>query len=92
MTESRTLESYSCTEKSLPPSDQPDMTSFRGEWPVLLECASPAFDVQRFAELTRSADWSRLLVLAEEHTVLGHLAMRLRELDQNLVTLPERKP
>jgi len=91
MTESRTLKS-SPDGEVLPPSSQTDLTSFRGKWPALLECASPAFDVQRFAELTRSADWSRLLVLVEEHTVLGHLAMRLRELDQNLVTLPERKP
>jgi len=58
MTESRALKSDPRTEKSLPPSDQPDLTSFRGEWPVLLECASPAFDLQRFAELTRSAEVS----------------------------------
>jgi Uncharacterised nucleotidyltransferase len=58
---------------------------------MLLECASPAFDSQRFVELTRSADWSRLLVLAEEHGVLGHLAKRLRELDENLVPAEIRR-
>lgn len=52
---------------------------------VLLECASPTFDTRRFAELARSADWSRLLVLAEAHGVLGHLAVRVRGLDENLV-------
>ena len=69
----------------MPPSSQTDLTSFRGEWPVLLECASPAFDTLRFAELMRSADWSRLLFLAEEHAVLGLLANCLHELDENLV-------
>ncbi len=73
------------TEKSLLPSRQPDSTSFRGEWPMLLECASPAFDVRRLEELAGSADWSRLLVLAEEHGVLGHLAKCLRQLDENVV-------
>jgi hypothetical protein len=66
------------------PSGQPK-SKFLGEWTVLLECASPAFDAQRFAELTRSADWSRLLVLAEEHGVLGHLAKSLGKVDENLV-------
>ena len=77
--------SWISTEIALPSSGQPDLTSFRGEWPVLLECASPAFDPQRLVELKRSADWSQLLVLAEEHGVLGHLAKCLRELDENLV-------
>jgi len=51
---------------------------------VLLECASPTFDAQRFTGLTQPVDWSRLLALAEKHKVLGHLAMRLREVDENL--------
>ena len=62
-----------------------ETSSFRTEWPVLLECASPEPDARRLAELIRSADWPRLLVLAEEHCVTGHLAARLRELDVNLV-------
>ena len=47
-------------------------------------------------KLTRSVDWSQLLVLAEQHGVLGHLAKCLGELDENLVpedirqTLQER--
>ena len=52
---------------------------------MLLECASPVFDVPRLRDLARSVDWSRLLVLAEDHGVLGHLAVRLRELDDPLV-------
>ncbi len=55
------------------------------KWRVLLECASPAFDSQRLVNLTHSMDWSQLLVLAEQHGVLGHLAKCLGELDENLV-------
>jgi len=69
----------------LPLSGLSDLPSFRREWAVLLECASPTSDVRRLVELAYSADWSRLLVLAEEHGVLAHLAGRLRELDENLV-------
>ena len=52
---------------------------------MLLECTSPTFDAPRFVELARSADWSPLLVLAEAHGVLGHLAVRVRGLDENIV-------
>ena len=69
----------------MPLSGPSDLTALRREWAVLLESASPTFDAQRFVELARSADWSRLLVLAEEHGVLGHLAVRVRGLDENLV-------
>ena len=69
----------------MPLSGLSDLPSFRGEWAVLLECAAPTFDTRRFAELARSADCSRLLVLAEAHGVLGHLAVRVRGLDENLV-------
>jgi hypothetical protein len=63
-----------------------DVSSFRNEWSVLLECASPAHDPLRLAPLLRSADGSRLLVLAEEHGVIGHLAACLRGLPEDLVT------
>lgn len=52
---------------------------------MLLECASPAPDQLRLTALVQSANWSRLLVLAEEHGVTGHLTRRLRELDETLV-------
>jgi hypothetical protein len=52
---------------------------------MMLGCASPVAGDPRFAGLARSVDWSRVLLLAEEHGVLGHLANRLRALDQNLV-------
>ena len=62
-----------------------DLPFFRTEWAVLLECASPASDPRRLVALAGSADWSRLLILAEEHGVLAHLAKRLHEFDENLV-------
>jgi len=59
--------------------------SFQREWPLLLECASPQPDLRRIAELARPADGPRLLALAEDHGVTGHLAARLRELDASFV-------
>src|SRR5260370_36241550 len=61
--------------------------SFRNEWSALVECASPAHDRQRLAELLRSADWARLLVLAEDHGVGGHLTASLRGLEEPFVPL-----
>ncbi len=72
------------------PPHPPDMASFRNEWAVLLECASPARDGQRMAAALPSAAWARLLLLAEAHGVSGHLAAGLRDLDENLVP-PEIK-
>src|SRR5260370_39037974 len=54
---------------------------FTDESSALLECASPAHDCQRLDDLLASADWERLLVLAEKHGVNGHLASRLRDLE-----------
>jgi hypothetical protein len=67
------------------PPDPSDIASFRSEWPALLECASPSRDRRRLADLLRSLDWTRLLLLAEEHGVNGHLAACLRDLDSHLV-------
>ena len=71
--------------QSLPPFHLSGANSLQREWPVLLECASPNRDARKLAELIRSSDWSRLLVLAEEHGVVGHLAASLRELDGGLL-------
>src|SRR5258708_1642645 len=60
--------------------------SFRNHSSALLECASPARDPQRLAGLFRSADGTRLLVLAEDHGVAGHLVTSLRGLEEDLVT------
>src|SRR5713101_2621482 len=69
----------------IPTSHLSGVTSLRNEWSALLECASPAHDCQRLASLLRSADWARLLVLAEKHGVAGHLAASLCELAEDLV-------
>src|SRR5260370_22011903 len=74
----------------IPPSLSSGAASFRNEWSALLECASPAQDRQRLAGLLRSADWTSLLVLAEDHGVTGHLAASLRGLEEDLVR-PEIK-
>src|SRR5713101_5903756 len=59
--------------------------SFSNEWSALLECASPAHDLQKLASLLRSTDGNRLLVLAEEHGVIGQLAGCLRKLYKDSV-------
>src|SRR5215469_25480 len=60
------------------------------EWALLLECTSPTSNIQRFGELVSTAEWSRLLVLAEEHGVIGQLATRLSELGENIVSARKR--
>jgi hypothetical protein len=75
----------------LPSGQSASKSSSLSEWAVLLECASPLFDSERIGELTRSADWPRLLVLAEEHGVLGHLAKPLLALNENLVPAEIRR-
>src|SRR5438445_11828598 len=72
------------TEPIVPPRPG-DLALFRNEWSVLLECAAPAHDRERIADLLRSADWARLLILSEAHGVSGHLAAGLLYLVKNLV-------
>ncbi len=69
----------------LSPSHQSGAASRRNEWSALLECASPSHDRQRLAGLLRSVDWARLLFLAEEHGVAGHLTASLRGLEAGLI-------
>src|SRR5216684_9312868 len=71
--------------ESISPLPSSGVASFRNEWSALLECASPARDRQRLADLLRSADWARLLLLAEDHGVAGHLTASLRDLEEPLV-------
>lgn len=66
------------------------MSAFKREWSVLLECASPFRDARKLAEMFRSCDTLRLLALAEEHGVVGHLAAALRELGGSILP-PETK-
>src|SRR5207247_11188985 len=62
-----------------------DIASFRDEWSVLLECASPAQDRQKLAGLFPSVDWTRLLMLAEEHGATGHVVSCLHDLEVKVV-------
>ncbi len=59
--------------------------SFSNEWCVLLECASPGHDPQRLTGLLGSVDWDRLLALAQEHGLTGHLTACMREVAETLV-------
>ena len=59
--------------------------SYSSEWSALLECASLAHDLQKLRSLLRSTDGDRLLVLAEEHGVIGQLAGCLRKLHEDSV-------
>jgi len=59
--------------------------SFSSEWSALLECASPAHDLQKLASLLAFTDGDRLLVVAEEHGVIGQLEGCLRELHEDSV-------
>lgn len=50
-----------------------DIPAFEHEWTALRQCVSPWRDAQRLLKLLPSVDWPRLLLLAEEHGVLGQL-------------------
>ena len=69
----------------LSPSQQSGAASRGNEWSALLECASPSQDRQRLRGFLRSVDWARLLTLAEEHGVAGHLTASLRGLEEGLI-------
>lgn len=55
-----------------------DIRAFEREWAVLRECLSPWRDEARLTESLPGIDWRRLLLLAEEHGVLGQLAACLK--------------
>jgi len=67
------------------PARPADVFSSRNEWSVLLEAASPSHDSSWLAQLLRSADASRLIDLAEEHGVIGHLAASLSGLEEGVL-------
>ena len=71
--------------KPISPSHPAGVASYKNEWSALLECASASYDRQRLVGLLRSADWARLLVLAEAHGVAGHLTACLRSQDEDVV-------
>lgn len=74
-----------------------DIRAFEREWTALLECVSPWREAQHLPKLFSGVDWPRLLLLAEEHHVIGQLAACLSNETQLLVpseikqTLLERR-
>jgi Uncharacterised nucleotidyltransferase len=51
-----------------------DIRAFEREWTVLRECVSPGRNEAQLAQSLPGANWPCLLLLAEEHGVLGQLA------------------
>lgn len=56
-----------------------DIAAFEREWAVLRECASPSRDTGQLQKLLPAVDWPRLLLLAEEHGVIAHVAACLND-------------
>lgn len=67
-----------------------DIPAFEHEWTALRECVSRRRDVGHLSKLLGGVDWPRLLLLAEEHGVLGQLAACLN-IDCAGVAPPEVK-
>lgn len=55
------------------PENLAELGAFQKEWEALRECASPRRDAAQLENALAGVDWSRLLLLAEEHGVLAHL-------------------
>jgi Uncharacterised nucleotidyltransferase len=63
----------------LAPPGLSNSAAFEKEWAVLCECASPSRDAARLQTLLFAVDWPRLLLLAEEHGVIAHVAACLSD-------------
>ncbi|PYU68793.1 MAG: hypothetical protein DMG52_30510, partial [Acidobacteria bacterium] len=68
-----------------------DTSAFQHEWPVLLACASPFPETPKLPAMLGAADARRLVALAEEHGVVGHVAASLGKLDKAVLP-PELRP
>src|SRR5690242_18694389 len=73
-------------DEPLPLARLSDIRAFEREWAALRECASPWRDTERLLKLFPAIDWPRLLLLADEHGVLGQLAACLN--DSNAPAVP----
>jgi hypothetical protein len=65
--------------------DLADTSTFQREWTLLLECASPFTDPTRFTDLAKTVDWPRLLFLADEHGLVGHVTAVLQKLNAGAI-------
>jgi hypothetical protein len=53
------------------------------EWRLLRECASPSPNREKMAALVHQVNWAETLQIAEHHGMLGHLASRVNELQND---------
>src|SRR5690349_2263296 len=67
-----------------------NIRAFEHEWAVVRECVSLRHDEKQLSRVLRGVDWPRLLLLAEEHGVLGQLAACLNN-ESSLGMPPEIK-
>lgn len=77
--------------EALSPHLLSDIGAFEKEWAALRECVSPWREGERLTRAFCGVNWLRLLLLAEEHGVLGQLAACLNS-DSGLSAPPEIKP
>ncbi len=62
------------------------------EWALLVECAKPQPDPHRLAQLLHEPlKWTSLIALAENHSVLGLVAARLANYDEDAIALENRE-
>src|SRR5690348_2104550 len=64
---------------TLSPASLSDIRALAREWAALLECISLRRDRERLLDLLSGINWPRLLLLAEEHGVVGQLAACLND-------------
>jgi len=59
-----------------------DLRAFEREWAALRECVSPWSDKEGLRHYLGRVAWPRLLLLAEEHGVIGRLAASLNRCNE----------
>jgi Uncharacterised nucleotidyltransferase len=74
------------TEARLSETSLKGSASAAAPWAVLVECAKPHPDRKLLHDLfLRPFDWSALLVLAQDHGILGLMAIQLRDFPESAV-------
>ena len=66
--------------------------SAAAQWAVLLECGKPHPDAKRLRDLLlQPLDWPALLALAQDHGILGLIAIQLRDFNDSAVPTEVRQ-
>src|SRR5580692_7974436 len=66
--------------------------SAAAQWAVLLECGKPHPDAKRLRDLLlQPLDWPALLALAQDHGILGLIAIQLRDFNDSAVPTEVRR-